>query len=497
VVAGGTAQLIVANGGLVKVDNTLILSPPGRMVDGQEVRSYIEHEWNASHLGRGVGGGGGKGVQDAHEAIRPTRPQTREPQGLEAEQARLYALIWARFAASQMAPSLWRRLKLAGEASGWSAAGKTEWRTFAGWEAAYAKLVKPVPQVPPLAADAKGDTLALDQCELIEAPTKPPARNPQHGLVAKMKAEGIGRPSTYAETIRKLLDREYARDEKGRLYATEAGCTLWENVAPCYGTTTDGIFSTAFTAGMEVQLEHIEGGETVAAQAWQEFADHFNALHSAALERKKERATPRQLAYLQSLAAQAGAEAEPLLVGKVIEELDGEAVGAHRGQGRPRVGETGWLYPAAGRARQARRSRCVRARQRRRLRCAHGRPRRDRQRAHQRTAGAHRGPAERRFAQAGRLHQAPCGACQARRGGELRTGRRRELRNAHWWPRGDRQCADYGAATAVKERLNRTAIAPRATLPGAGVPRLRFGAAGARAGREAGWQLPCHAGIPG
>ena len=294
----------------------------------QEVRSYIEHEWDASHLGRGVGGGGGKGVQDAHEAIRPTRPQTREPQGLEAEQARLYALIWARFAASQMAPSLWRRLKLAGEASGWSAAGKTEWRTFAGWEAAYAKLVKPVPQVPPLAGAAEGDTLALDECELIEDATKPPGRYTQHGLVAKMKAEGIGRPSTYAETIRKLLDREYARDEKGRLYATEAGCTLWENVAPCYGTTTDGIFSTAFTAGMEVQLDHIEGGEAVAAQAWREFADHFSALHRAALERKKERATPRQLAYLQSLAAQAGAEAEPLLVGKVIEELDGEAVGA-------------------------------------------------------------------------------------------------------------------------------------------------------------------------
>ena len=103
---------------------------------------------------------------------------------------------------------------------------------------------------------------------------------------------------------------------------------MWENVAPYYGTTTDGIFSTAFTAGMEVQLDHVEGGQTVAAQAWQEFADHFSALHSAALERKKERATPRQLAYLQSLTVQAGTEAEPLLEGKNIEKLDGEAIGA-------------------------------------------------------------------------------------------------------------------------------------------------------------------------
>ena len=178
----------------------------------QEVRSYIEQEWDASHVGRGVGDGNGKGVQDAHEAIRPTRPQTREPQGLEAEQTRLYALIWARFAASQMAPSQWQRLKLAGETGGWNAAGKTEWRTFAGWEAAYTKLTKPVPQASPLTGAAEGDTLALDEYELIEDETKPPGRYTQHGLVAKMKAEGIGRPSTYAETIRKLLDRKYARD---------------------------------------------------------------------------------------------------------------------------------------------------------------------------------------------------------------------------------------------------------------------------------------------
>ena len=295
----------------------------------EEVRAYIEHEWDASHLGRGVGGGGGgKGVQDAHEAIRPTRPQAREPQGLEREQARLYSLIWARFTASQMSPSQWQRLKLAGEAGGWTAVGKTEWRTFAGWEAAYAGLLKPAAPVSPLADAAVGDTLPFDGCKLVEDATKPPGRYTQHGLVAKMKAEGIGRPSTYAETIRKLLDRKYARDEKGRLYATDAGCTMWEQVAPCYGTTSDGIFSTAFTAGMEVQLDQVEGGKAAAAQAWHEFAERFGALHTAALESKKSRGTPRQLAYLRSLAQQAGKAAEPLLAGKDIEELDGEAVGA-------------------------------------------------------------------------------------------------------------------------------------------------------------------------
>ena len=40
---------------------------------------------------------------------------------------------------------------------------------------------------------------------MIEDETKPPARYTQHGLVALMKSEGIGRPSTYAATIKKLF----------------------------------------------------------------------------------------------------------------------------------------------------------------------------------------------------------------------------------------------------------------------------------------------------
>jgi len=62
------------------------------------------------HLGSGVLGSdakkGSANVQDAHEAIRPTRPEIHTVDGLKDEQQSLYGLIWARFAGSQMSNSV-------------------------------------------------------------------------------------------------------------------------------------------------------------------------------------------------------------------------------------------------------------------------------------------------------------------------------------------------------------------------------------------------------
>jgi len=77
---------------------------------------------------------------------------------------------------------------------------------------------------------------------LIEDKTKPPARYTQHGLVALMKSEGIGRPSTYAATIKKLLDRKYCSDDRGRLKATPNGMTLWDEVSPFYKQDNKDLF---------------------------------------------------------------------------------------------------------------------------------------------------------------------------------------------------------------------------------------------------------------
>ena len=79
-----------------------------------------------------------------------------------------------------------------------------------------------------------------------------------------MKSEGIGRPSTYAATITKLLNRKYVLEESGSLIPADSGRTLWVEVAPFYDRSSHGIeghlFGTDFTAEMESNLDEIERG---------------------------------------------------------------------------------------------------------------------------------------------------------------------------------------------------------------------------------------------
>ena len=310
----------------------------------EEVKSHIRETWGEDHIGKGVVGPDVKGdsanVQDAHEAIRPTKPSSPSPEGLSSEQARLYRLIWARFAGSQMSESRYERLSMLAEADGFERhfSGTASWRVHRGWEAAFEGIRKE-PAVSPPSFDAQpGVDLALDATDadtenpcLREDETKPPPRFKQHSIVQKMKSEGIGRPSTYAATIGKLLSRKYVLEESGSLYPSEEGRTLWLEVAPFYDRSTHGLeghlFGSSFTAEMEENLDAIELGTTAAPLAWHTFAEHFQALHLAALEKKKLKPTPKQLAYYQRITQHLSEEdVTKFSDGKAAEEMTGSEI---------------------------------------------------------------------------------------------------------------------------------------------------------------------------
>ena len=282
-----------------------------------DVKTHIRETWGEDHIGKGVLGPdakGGTNVQDAHEAIRPTRPKTASPDGLNAEQARLYRLVWARFAGSQMNASKYERLSMSAEADGFTRtfAGTASWRVHLGWEAAFEGIRKEPAVTPPSFEAQPGTELSLDSVDedeenptLREDETKPPSRYKQHSIVQKMKSEGIGRPSTYAATIGKLLNRKYVEEENGSLLPSESGRTLWLEVAPHYDRSSHGIeghlFGTDFTAEMESNLDEIELGNSSAPMAWHTFCAHFQALHLTALEKKKLSPTVKQLAYFAQI----------------------------------------------------------------------------------------------------------------------------------------------------------------------------------------------------
>jgi DNA topoisomerase-1 len=312
------------------------------------MKEYIERTWGADHVGAGVLGPKAKGnVQDAHEAIRPTRTDVVEPEGLSSRQSRLYKIIWARFAASQMTDSRYERISLTCTVDGFDRplAGSIAWRVHTGWEAAYADIARKQPSTQPPTFDTSvGAQLDLDDIddnpELIEDETKPPRRFRQHTLVAEMKERGIGRPSTYATTISKLIDREYVKMTDGSLIPTDSGRLLWTEVATMYTETADGngakvafLFSAAFTSDMEDRLDLVEAGERTGPSVWHGFVAHFRQLHGLALEQKRSRPTPNQVRkFHQVVSRRTEAEVSELLGGREIEELSGAEISSLIGQ---------------------------------------------------------------------------------------------------------------------------------------------------------------------
>ena len=312
----------------------------------QAAKDYITKKWSANLVGKGVVYAKKASDQDAHEAIRPTNPLSEMPEGLDSSQSKLYKLIWARFMASQMVDSEWTSMKLESNLESFDkelflrfgttrADGDTKWRTAAGWESAFSGIDKKPATSPPDPEINVESVIALDKKQdnpnLIEDETKPPARYTQHGLVALMKSEGIGRPSTYAATIKKLLDRKYCSDERGRLKATSNGITLWDEVSPFYKQENKNLFSTDFTSEMESDLDKIETGSRDAAEVWETFLNYFRELHDNALKKKKETPTKRQIQFYERLASLVSSEKlEEMLQGndplKYSSEMMGELI---------------------------------------------------------------------------------------------------------------------------------------------------------------------------
>ncbi|NJL84997.1 MAG: type I DNA topoisomerase [Leptolyngbyaceae cyanobacterium SM1_1_3] len=208
-----------------------------------------------------------KGSQEAHEAIRPTEvnhlPQQLQRE-LSSDAARLYELIWNRAVASQCAPARLRKTRIvtqSGDAH-WEARGQV--LEFAGYTC-YWNNLSADSVLPALAA---GLALQLEQAQADQKQTHPSPRYSEPKLVKLMEQKGIGRPSTYAPTIKTLRQREYVGLLQGKLQPTALGLELdgaLEQLLP-------DLIQPEFTAQMEAALDAIATGE----QDWQAYLIGWN-----------------------------------------------------------------------------------------------------------------------------------------------------------------------------------------------------------------------------
>ncbi len=226
-------------------------------------------------------------TQDAHEAIRPTYldlPPDEVARHVAPDEARLYRLIWERFVASQMSPAVYDTTAAeirAGKAT-YRASGST--LKFPGYLAAYGVSAedeeepdKDSPRLPPL---TEGETLKLLEVTPEQKSTQPPPRFNEASLVKFLEENGIGRPSTYAEILRKLEERRYVHKKDRRFIPTALGRTVIEMLIPFF----DDFFETSYTARMEEALDEVEEGKLTWTKALAQFDKTFTRDRNRALE---------------------------------------------------------------------------------------------------------------------------------------------------------------------------------------------------------------------
>lgn len=227
-----------------------------------------------------------KNAQEAHEAIRPTdfnRTPDQVRKFLDADQARLYELIWKRGIASQMASAEMERTTVeivasnGGDKAGLRAVGSVV--RFDGFLSAYMDRRDEDDKSEDDDEDGRlpeinaRENLAKQKINSSQHFTEPPPRYSEASLIKKMEELGIGRPSTYAATLKTLSDREYVVTEKRKLIPHSKGrlvTAFLENFFTKY-------VEYDFTADLEEKLDRISAGELDWKQVLRDFWSDFFA----------------------------------------------------------------------------------------------------------------------------------------------------------------------------------------------------------------------------
>jgi DNA topoisomerase-1 len=245
-----------------------------------------------------------KNAQEAHEAIRPTAADVLPgdiEQKLEADQYRLYSLIWKRTVACQMAPAIFDTVAvemLAGEDGPKRTVLRANGSTLVtpGYISVYQEGMDDVVQddsdhvLPPM---KEGDRVRLTGLVPTQHFTEPPPRFSEASLVKALEEYGIGRPSTYASIISTLRDRQYVDIESRRFTATDIGKIVSRFLTQYFTTYVD----YDFTAKMEDSLDAVANGEQewvpLLEKFWKPFIDLVN--HTETSVSREEVAQAREL----------------------------------------------------------------------------------------------------------------------------------------------------------------------------------------------------------
>ena len=245
-------------------------------------KNVIESSYGNDYFKRRVFKTKSNSAQEAHEAIRPTN-FSLDNAGKTDTEKKLYNLIWRRTLASQMSESIFERtLVFINNGNKFEFKASGEIMVFDGFLKLYNDNSENTKLLPKLQKDS---ILNTEEILCKQVFTKHPPRYSEASLIKKMEDSGIGRPSTFAETIRKIKEREYVvkeeRDgkiiesneirlmsneisyeikeektgfEKNKIYPTNMGMFVTEFLNENFNSS---FMDYSFTAKTESQLDQI------------------------------------------------------------------------------------------------------------------------------------------------------------------------------------------------------------------------------------------------
>ncbi len=224
-------------------------------------REYIGHRFGEQYLPQtsNVFASPNKAAQEAHEAIRPTdvnlTPE-KVKSSLKESPFRLYKLIWERFIACQMSDAQWDTTTalISGKDEKGELIFKSSGRilVFDGYQKVTGTPESTEESTLPWLQ--QGQALGAIQIDATQNFTSPPPRYTEASLVKKLEAEGIGRPSTYAQIIQVIQQRKYVEKIRNRFHATDLGKVVTDKLVEAFPE----IIEVGYTRDMEQQLDDIE-----------------------------------------------------------------------------------------------------------------------------------------------------------------------------------------------------------------------------------------------
>jgi len=184
-------------------------------------KKYIEKEYGKEYSDTKTYSSKSKGAQEAHEAIRPTIIDKSDPEGIEGDLHKVYQLIWKRTVASQMSNAKVNVQTISIDAQKnkvsllefkkkqYNFISTLENIEFDGFLKLYDNSNEEDETVKGKIEIKEKDTIDMNKIKVAEEYTKLPLRYNEAGLIKFLEKNGIGRPSTYASIISKIIEKKY------------------------------------------------------------------------------------------------------------------------------------------------------------------------------------------------------------------------------------------------------------------------------------------------